>query len=172
MRPSNSTHLDREPMMTLSITSPAFGAGERIPARYTCEGEDISPPLEFAGIPEGTRSLVLIVDDPDAPDPKAPKRIWVHWLIYNLSPETTRLEEGASGHLPGGAKEGVNDSGEIGYGGPCPPIGVHRYYHRLYALDCELPDLGAPNRATLEEAMRGHVIASAELMGTYELRKD
>lgn len=158
--------------MSLTIRSPAFSDGGTIPSRYTCEGEDLSPPLEFGGVPDGTRSLVLIVDDPDAPDPKAPKRIWVHWLVYNLAADTAALPEGASGSgMPPGAKEGVNDGGEVGYGGPCPPIGQHRYFHKVFALDRMLPDLGTPNRVELEKAMQGHVLASAELMGTYALEE-
>lgn len=155
--------------MAMTVRSAAFESGGAIPARYTCEGSDLSPPLEFGDVPEGTESLVLIVDDPDAPDPAAPLRIWVHWLVYNLPPDTAGLAEGASARgLPDGAKEGVNDSGEVGYGGPCPPIGRHRYYHRLYALDRRLPDLGAAKRGDLEREMEGHVLAQAELMGVYE----
>ena len=139
-----------------------------MPAKCTCDGDDLSPPLEFRGIPEGTRSLALIVDDPDAPDPSAPMRVWVHWVVYNLPPDAAGLAEGASGQgLPAGAREGINDSSEVGYGGPCPPIGRHRYFHKLYALDRVLPDLGAPTKSSLEEAMSGHILASADLIGTY-----
>ncbi len=153
--------------MSLSITSPAFGQGEGIPARYTCEGSDVSPPLHFSGVPEGAQSLALIVDDPDAPDPAAPRMVWVHWVLYNLPPDTTGLEE-AVRSLPPGTLEGRNDWRRTGYGGPCPPIGRHRYFFKLYALDTVLPDLGEPTKAELEAAMAGHVLEQAELMGTYQ----
>lgn len=153
----------------MKIVSTAFGPQQSIPARYTCDGDDVSPPLSWSGIPEGTRSLALIVDDPDAPDPKAPKRVWVHWVVYNLSPSASALLEAAEpADLATGAREGTNDWGRTGYGGPCPPIGRHRYFHKLYALDTMLPELGHPTKAQLEAAMRGHVLAQAELVGTYE----
>ncbi len=151
----------------LSISSPAFQDGGGIPSKYTCEGEDISPPLSFAGAPAGARSLALIVDDPDAPDPAAPKMTWVHWVLYNLPPDATGLEEGVR-RLPSGTLEGVNDWRRTGYGGPCPPIGRHRYFFKLYALDVVLPDLHAPTKADLERAMQGHVLARATMMGTYQ----
>jgi len=158
--------------MSFSITSPAFQAGSEIPARFTCEGEDRSPALEWTGVPPGTRSLVLIVDDPDAPDPKAPRITWVHWLLYNIPAEATGLAEGIppSG-LPVGTREGITDFKRTGWGGPCPPIGRHRYFFRLYALDVTLPDLGRPTRAKLEQAMKGRVLAQAELIGTYQKRR-
>jgi len=152
--------------MTLTITSTAFSHNGEIPARHTCDGEDISPPLAFAGIPDGTATLALIVDDPDAPDPAAPKMTWVHWLLYNLPAETAGLDE-AVRTLPQGTLEGTNDWKLTGYGGPCPPIGRHRYFFKLYALDCTLPDLGEPTKAALEQAMEGHILESAELIGTY-----
>ncbi len=155
--------------MALEIRSPAFEHGGEIPARYTCQGEDVSPPLEFSGVPGGTRSLALIVDDPDAPDPAAPKMIWVHWVLYNLPPDCSGLPEAVS-ELPPGTGEGLNDWQRTGYGGPCPPIGRHRYFFKLYALDTELPGLGTPTKGELLEAMRGHVIDEAELMGTYQKR--
>lgn len=133
--------------MTIRLKSPAFEDGGAIPARYTCEGADVSPPLVWEGLPEGTRSLVLIVDDPDAPDPAAPRMVWDHWLLYNLPPECGGLEEGVRARdLPSGTLEGVNSWGRRGYGGPCPPIGRHRYFHILYALDGLLPDLGGPTK--------------------------
>ena len=155
--------------MPLSIASPAFAAGESIPQLYTCEGDDISPPLEWAGVPEGTRSLALVIDDPDAPDPAAPKRTWVHWVVYNLPAECQGLAEGVGGgDLPPGTVEGTNDWKRLGYGGPCPPVGEHRYFHKLYALDVVLPDaLGHVTKAALEQAMEGHVLAQAELIGRY-----
>lgn len=153
----------------MKLTSPAFAAGAQIPARFTCEGEDISPALSWHDVPHETRSLVLIVDDPDAPDPAAPKMTWVHWLLYNLPPDAGGLPEAqTSASLPPATREGVNDWKRTGYGGPCPPIGRHRYFHKLYALDVELPDLGEPDKAALEAAMRGHVLGEAQLMGTYQ----
>lgn len=155
--------------MSLTLTSSAFGPNGDIPKRYTCDDEDMSPPLSWTGVPAGTKSLVLIVDDPDAPDPKAPKMTWVHWVLYNLPPGTTGLAEDLSPEdLPKGTLEGVNDWKRTGYGGPCPPIGRHRYFHKLYALDTVLPDLGRPNKAKLEGAMRGHILMQAELIGTYQ----
>jgi len=155
--------------MTLTLTSPAFSHQGEIPARYTCEGEDLSPPLAWSEAPEGTKSLVLIVDDPDAPDPKAPQTTWVHWVLYDIPPSAGGLDEAVAGEaLPPGTREGRNDWGRIGYGGPCPPIGRHRYFHKLYALALVLPDLGAATKAELEAAMEGHVLARAELVGTYE----
>lgn len=154
--------------MTLTITSPAFSHDGKIPIRYTCDGEDVSPALEWSGIPEGTKSIVLIVDDPDAPDPAAPKMTWVHWVLYNIPPGAPGLPEGVRPNdLPEGTKEGLNDWKRTGYGGPCPPIGRHRYFHKLYALDIVLPDLGRPTKGELEKAMVGHIISKAELVGTY-----
>ena len=157
--------------MTLRIESTRFADGGEIPPLNTCEGEDTSPPLAWSGVPEGTRSLALIVDDPDAPDPKAPKMTWVHWLLYDMPPATSGLAEAvAPGDLPAGTREGLNDWKRTGYGGPCPPIGRHRYFHKLYALDAPLGDLGTPTKARLEQAMQGHVLAQATLMGTYQKR--
>jgi Raf kinase inhibitor-like YbhB/YbcL family protein len=154
--------------MALSMTSSAFKAGERIPSKYTCEGEDISPPLAFAGVPKGTKSLALIVDDPDAPDPNAPKLVWAHWLVFNLPPDIEALSEDASRKgLPKGSVTGLSDRKQTSYHGPCPPIGRHRYFHKLYALDITLP--AKPyTKAELEAAMQGHVLAEASLMGTYQ----
>ena len=155
--------------MSLTLTSSAFSAGGSIPALYTCEGEDISPPLAWAGVPSGAQSLALIVDDPDAPDPAAPKQVWVHWVLCNIPITATGLPEGvAPTDLPAGAQEGTNDWTRVGYGGPCPPIGRHRYFFKLYALDCALPDLHHPTKAALESAMSGHILAHVELIGTYQ----
>jgi Raf kinase inhibitor-like YbhB/YbcL family protein len=155
--------------MALSLKSPAFTPGGGIPRQYTCDGRDLAPPLEWTGVPEGAQSLVLIVDDPDAPDPKAPKMTWVHWLLYNLPPTASGLPEGAtSRNLPQGTREGLNDWKRTGYGGPCPPVGQHRYFHKLYALDSMLPDLGEPTKSKLEGAMEGHILEKAELIGTYQ----
>jgi Raf kinase inhibitor-like YbhB/YbcL family protein len=154
--------------MTLVLTSPAFEPRGEIPARFTCEGADVSPPLAWSGAPSGTRSLALIVDDPDAPDPAAPKTTWVHWVLYDLPPASGGLpEEVAPAALPPGTRQGRNDWKRTGYGGPCPPIGRHRYFFKLYALDAVLGDLGAPTKARLLQAMEGHVLAQAELVGTY-----
>jgi len=139
---------------------------------FTCEGVDVSPALEWASLPDGTKSVVLIVDDPDAPDPKAPKTTWVHWVLYNIPPAAGGLPEGVSpGALPAGTLEGVNDWKRTGYGGPCPPIGRHRYFHKLYALDTVLPDLGRPTKARVEQAMAGHILGQTVLMGTYQKRQ-
>jgi len=156
--------------MTFKLTSTAFPHDGEIPAKYTCEGDDVSPPLAWSGVPANAKSLALIVDDPDAPDPAAPQMTWVHWVVYNVSPAVTGLPE-ASRKLPAGALDGLNDWGRTGYGGPCPPIGRHRYFHKLYALDAVLPDLRKPTKAKLEAAMKGHVIAEARLVGTYRKRK-
>lgn len=155
--------------MPLSIFSPAFSENGPIPAKYTCDGADVSPPLEWSGAPADTKSFALLVDDPDAPDPLAPKMVWVHWVLYNLPASSTGLPEGAAADgLPPGTGLGLNDWKRTGYGGPCPPVGRHRYFHRLYAVDCLLPDLGNPTRAQLERALVGHVLARAERVGTYE----
>jgi len=154
--------------MAMTLTSPAFEQGGQIPSKYTCEGDDVSPPLMWDGAPEGTKSFVLIVDDPDAPDPRAPQRLWVHWIVYNIRPETTSLPENASAvRLPPDTRLGVNDFKGMGYGGPCPPIGRHRYFHKLYALDTKL-DLRKATKPEVELAMKGHVLAGTELIGTYE----
>jgi len=154
--------------MSLTLTSAAFADGGEIPARFTCEGADVSPDLSWIGLPAGTRSLVLIVDDPDAPDPAAPKMVWDHWLLYNLPPDCAGLPEAVPPQdLPAGTLAGRNSWGRTGYGGPCPPIGRHRYFHILYALDAELPDLGRPTRDQLLAVMQGHILARAEIVGTY-----
>jgi len=158
--------------MSFALSSPAFEPGGEIPSRYTCEGQDRSPPLVFTGIPPGTRSLALIVDDPDAPDPRAPTTTWVHWVLYSIPPSTGSLPEAvAAKELPPGTREGLNDWRRKGYGGPCPPTGRHRYFFKLFALDTVLPDLATPTKARLEKAFEGHVIARAELVGTYEKRR-
>jgi len=156
--------------MPLTLTSSAFSQSGEIPVEHSCEGTDRSPPLAWSGVPEGTRSLALVVDDPDAPDPAAPRMTWVHWVVYNLPPGCDALPAGIR-QLPPGARDGTNDWKRTGYGGPCPPIGRHRYFHKLYALDTVLPDLGRPDKAKLEQAMRGHILAQAELIGTYEKQK-
>jgi Raf kinase inhibitor-like YbhB/YbcL family protein len=159
--------LHAEEFMALTLKSSAFDNGGEIPSRYTCKGEDVSPPLVWTGVPETARSLVLIIDDPDAPDPKAPEMIWVHWVLYNIPPDVTGLPEGVMpAKLSPGMMEGLNDWNRIGYGGPCPPIGRHRYFHKLYALDTVLEVMNTPTKAKVEAAMKGHVIAQTEFMGT------
>jgi Raf kinase inhibitor-like YbhB/YbcL family protein len=158
--------------MALSLSSPAFSAGGEIPELFTCEGRDLSPALSWTGVPDEAKSLVLIVDDPDAPDPKAPKMTWVHWVLYNIPPTAAGLAQAVSRpELPAGTREGTNDWKRTGYGGPCPPIGRHRYFHKLYALDTVLPDLGAATKPDVEAAMKGHVLAHAEVMGTYQKKR-
>lgn len=158
--------------MALTLTSPSFVHHGEIPIEHTCDGADTSPPLHWSGVPPQARSLALIVEDPDAPDPSAPRMIWSHWVLYNLPPTETGLAAGAaSAPLPTGARSGTNDWNRSGYGGPCPPVGRHRYFHRLYALDTMLPELRPATRAALMRAMEGHVLARVELVGTYQRRR-
>jgi len=155
--------------MSLRLTSPAFAPNAPIPAEYTCEGADLSPPLHWSGAPAGTRSFALIIDDPDAPDPRAPRMTWVHWVVYNIPGDVHELPAAASRDgLPAGALQGLNDWKRRDYGGPCPPIGRHRYFHRLYALDVVLDALATPTKAALLAALKGHVLGEAQLLGTYE----
>jgi len=159
-------------VMSLELSSPSFANGGEIPPLFTCEGKDLSPALEWRHVPRETASFVLIVDDPDAPDPKAPKMTWIHWILYDLPASATGLAEAVKdAELPPGTRQGLNDWRRTGWGGPCPPIGRHRYYFRLYALDAKLGQLPRPTRAAVDAAMHGHVLASAELMGTYEKRR-
>lgn len=143
----------------LKITSPAFQEGEPIPQRYTCDGEDVNPPLEIASVPENAKSLVLIVDDPDAP-----VGTWNHWLVWNIDPTTAEIKEAS---LPEGAVLGTNDFGKPKYGGPCPPSGTHRYFFRIYALDTKVSLLQGAKRDELDSAIAGHVIAQGQLIGRY-----
>lgn len=153
--------------MALILKSEAFADGAEIPDKYTCKGDDVSPPLSWENVPQDAHSLVLIIDDPDAPDPAAPKRAWVHWVLYNIPPEINHLAEHVtSATLPAGAAQGLNDWQTRGYGGPCPPVGRHRYFHKLYALDTVLEELNNPTKADIEAAMQGHILAQAELIGT------
>jgi len=164
--------VSQERSMTLSLTSSAFSANGTIPKEFTCEGQNQSPALAWSGAPAGTKTFALILDDPDAPDPKAPKTTWVHWVLYDIPASATSLPKGATTKsLPAGTREGVNDWKRTGYGGPCPPVGRHRYFHKLYALDTALGDLKSPNKAALEKAMQGHTLGTAELVGTYEKGK-
>ncbi len=153
--------------MVFTLTSGAFDDGGQIPARYTCEGEDVSPPLAWSGAPPATKSYALIVDDPDAPDPDNPRMTWVHWIVFNLPPDSEGLGEAVE-QMPGDGAQGVNDWKRADYGGPCPPIGRHRYFHKLYALDAVLSGLSQPTKDELTEAMQGHVLAEVQLVGTYE----
>ena len=152
--------------VTMKVTSPAFQAGQAIPPKYTCEGADISPPLQWNGIPDGAKSLALICDDPDAP-----VGTWVHWVLYDLPVTVTDLPEKmpASETLPFGGKQGINDFKRVGYGGPCPPPGkAHHYYFKLYALGADLPLSPRATKQELLRAMEGHILAEAQIVGTYE----
>ena len=151
----------------MELRSPVFTPGGAIPPRYTCEGDDVAPPLTWSELPDRTQSLALIVDDPDAPDPAAPTRTWVHWVLVDIPPDAGALPEGGR-PLPDGCRAGLNDWQRAGYGGPCPPVGRHRYFFKLYALDTRLPDLPSPTKAELERAMQGHVLAQTQLIGTYQ----
>ena len=153
----------------MNLTSLSFVNQREIPKKYTCDGKDISPALAWTDVPEGTKSFVLIVDDPDAPDPANPRMTWVHWVLYNIPATTVSLHEGVlKKDLPESTLEGLNDWKKTGYGGPCPPIGKHRYFHKLYALDIVLPNLGLPTKSKLEKAMEEHVLSQAELVGLYQ----
>jgi Raf kinase inhibitor-like YbhB/YbcL family protein len=149
----------------MRLTSPAFSDGSAIPPKYTEDGDDVSPPLAWRDLPPQTQSLALIVDDPDAPDPAAPLRTWVHWVVVDLPPEASGLPEGVS-RLPAG-KLGVNDWNRAAWDGPAPPVGKHRYVFKLYALDQKL-GLERPSKAELERAMQGHILEQAKLTGTYQ----
>jgi Raf kinase inhibitor-like YbhB/YbcL family protein len=164
-----TTSPDGGATVALTLSSPAFKDKGEIPSPFTCEGKDLSPALAWSEPPQGTKSFALIVDDPDAPDPKAPKTTWVHWVLYNLPADARALPEAVSvKDLPKGSLQGTNDWKRTGWGGPCPPVGRHRYFFKLYALDSVLPDLGSPAKGKLEKAIEGHVLGKAELVGTYE----
>jgi Raf kinase inhibitor-like YbhB/YbcL family protein len=169
-KPATDTNDPGKGAQTMRIESSAFQNQAEIPQKYTCEGDNVSPPLSWSGAPAATKSYALIVDDPDAPDPAAPKRVWVHWVMYDIPANVTALSE-AIKSAPSGARDGENDFGKTGWGGPCPPIGRHRYFHKIYALDTLLGDKGALKKADLEAAMKGHVLGSGELVGTYQKKK-
>ncbi|MGA7979831.1 MAG: YbhB/YbcL family Raf kinase inhibitor-like protein [Chromatiaceae bacterium] len=153
----------------MQLVSSAFADGGQIPSQYTCQGEDISPPLAWNHVPARAKSLALIVEDPDAPDPAAPRITWIHWVLYNIPADAAKLPQAvAPGALPKGTRQGRNGWGRTGYGGPCPPIGRHRYFFKLYALNAMLPNLNHPTKGALEQLMLGHIVAEAELMGTYQ----
>ena len=152
----------------MKITSSAFAEGNMITAKYTCDGRDISPPLEWKDVPSGTKSFALISDDPDAP-----RGTWVHWVIYNIPPNVTKFDENIprDKEFKNGMRQGSNDWPQIGYGGPCPPSGTHRYYFKLYALDTMLGLKPEATKAQLAQAMKGHILAEAQLMGKYSKQK-
>lgn len=153
----------------MKLSSPSFDTNTDMPSKFTCQGANRSPQLGWTDLPANTKSLALIVDDPDAPDPAAPRMTWVHWVLYNIPPQSKGLAEGiASKALPAGTLEGKSDYKLTDYRGPCPPIGRHRYFHKLYALDVVLPDLKQPSKAALEKAMQGHILDKAELVGLYQ----
>ncbi|HEU4994956.1 MAG TPA: YbhB/YbcL family Raf kinase inhibitor-like protein [Gemmatimonadaceae bacterium] len=152
--------------MALNLKSAAFSHNGAIPKEHTCEGADMAPDLSWSGAPANTKSFALIVDDPDAPDPKAPKMTYVHWVLYDIPATATGIVKG--GETPAGARDGKNDYKRTGWGGPCPPIGRHRYFFKLYALDTQLGDLGSPSKDKVVKAMEGHVVAQTELVGTYQ----
>lgn len=151
--------------MIFSLTSSAFPSGQPIPRQYTCDGTNISPSLNWANSPENTKSFALIADDPDAPS-----GTWVHWVIYNIPNTSTELPENIPNHaqLTDGSLQGMNSWPKLGYGGPCPPAGAHRYFFKLYALDCTLALTSGASKEALLAAMQGHILAQAELMGTYQ----
>jgi Raf kinase inhibitor-like YbhB/YbcL family protein len=159
----------RSDSMSFRLTSNAFSHNGKIPSKYTCEGDDQSPALEWTDPPAGTKSFALIVDDPDAPDPAKPQRVYVHWVVYNIPADVKRIDENSwKGGMPAGSATGMNDFGKQGWGGPCPPIGRHRYFFKLYALDTTLSGLSSPKKKDVESAMKGHILGQAELMGTYQ----
>jgi Raf kinase inhibitor-like YbhB/YbcL family protein len=152
--------------------SPAFEDGGAIPTRFTCEGEGTSPALHWSNLPGGTKSLALIVDDPDAPDPKAPQRTFVHWVLYDIPASADGLPEGATQEtVPVGTRIGNHDGRERGWYPPCPPIGRHRYFFKLYALDAPIGALANPSKADLEKAMEGHILGRGVLVGSYQKQK-
>jgi Raf kinase inhibitor-like YbhB/YbcL family protein len=152
----------------MKIASSAFKEGERIPSKYTCDGQDVSPPLEWNPAPAGTASFSLICDDPDAPG-----RTWVHWVVYDIPPHMNNLPENVrpEGEMGSGIRQGKNDWQKLGYGGPCPPSGTHRYYFKLYALDTELNLKPGATKEQLLQAMKGHILAEAQLMGKYQRQR-
>jgi hypothetical protein len=153
--------------MEIQVTSTAFEDGAMIPSKHTCDGEDISPPLQWNEVPEGTKSIALIADDPDAPH-----GTWVHWVLYNLAADVRQLEEGmpVAAKLASGAKQGVTDFGRSGYGGPCPPSGTHRYYFTVYALDNVINASGQLDKSKLLKTMEGHILGQGQIMGKYRRR--
>lgn len=169
---SQTSSTTSRPAMSFTISSPAFAPDAPMAAKYTCEGDNTSPPLAWSGAPANTRTFALIVEDPDAPDPAKPTRVVTHWVLYNIPAGTTSLAENAAkGGLPADAAEGANERKAPTYMGPCPPIGSHRYFFKLSALDTTLAGLRNPSKAQVEQAMQGHVIDSTQVIGTYEKAK-
>jgi len=156
--------------LSLELTSEMFNNNQPMPSAYTCEGDNISPPLQWSHPPHDTQSLVLICDDPDAPDPANPKMTWVHWVMYDIPVSSNSLSENISADetLDNGAHQGKTDFHKIGYGGPCPPIGSHRYFFKLYALDINLNLPAGKTKQEIETAMEGHILDQGELIGTYQ----
>jgi len=171
-RPQVDTAAANTAPMTFNLSSSAFAANGSIPTKYTCEGPGISPPLAWSGAQAGTKSYALIVEDPDAPDPAKPTRVVSHWVAYNIPASTTALAENASKTgMPAGSAQGSNERVTQGYMGPCPPIGRHRYFFRLFALDTQLQGVNNPKEADLDKAIQGHIVGTAELIGTYQKTK-
>ena len=167
--PASGAASEEASTVTMKLASSAFEHQSDIPKQFTCDGKDISPALSWTAIPNNAKSLALVVDDPDAPDPVFPVMTWVHWVLYNIPDDSNGLTENISPQeLPQGTLQGKNDWKRTGYRGPCPPRGKHRYFFKLYALDIVLPDLQTPDKAHLEKAMKGHIIAHAELTGAYK----
>jgi Raf kinase inhibitor-like YbhB/YbcL family protein len=156
-----------EPQVKLTLSSSAFAAHGAMPSKYSCEGQNVSPPLAWSGAPPATKSFALIVQDPDAPDPAAPTKVVTHWVVYDLPASTTAIAEGGA-DLPTSARQGKNEKGEPNYMGPCPPKGSHRYFFKLYAIDSVLPALDGSKEKEIEQAIQGHVVGSGELVGTYQ----
>ena len=171
-RPQVDTATANTAPVTFNLASSAFAPNGSIPTKYTCEGAGISPPLVWSGAPVSTKSFALIVEDSDAPDPAKPTRVVSHWVAYNVPAGTTSLAENASKTgMPAGSAQGSNERGTPGYMGPCPPIGRHRYFFKLFALDTVLQGLNNPKKADLEKAIQGHVVGTGELIGTYQKTK-
>jgi len=163
----NGSSEERSRDMTISVSSSAFQEGGMIPPKYTCDGNDLSVPLKWTAVPEGTKSIAVISDDPDAP-----VGTWVHWVMWNIPPAVRELAEGmpTKPQLPDGSRQGISDFGRPGYGGPCPPSGTHRYYFKVYALDVTLDLPGTARKADMVKAMKGHILAEGQLMGKYSRR--
>ncbi len=163
---NSSSSKEGKTVMSIQLTSSAFAEGQAIPQKYTCQGDDVSPPLQWSNVPQGAKSLALVCDDPDAP-----AGTWVHWVVFNIPATVTELSEAvpATETLANGAQQGRNDFNRIGYGGPCPPPGnAHRYFFKLYALDSELSLSSGAKKADVERAMQGHILAQGQLIGTYK----
>jgi Raf kinase inhibitor-like YbhB/YbcL family protein len=161
---SQSTPPAQSATPAIKLTSSVFSEGQKIPRQFTCDGINVSPPLEWTGVPKSAKTLAIVADDPDAP-----AGTWVHWVIYNVPADTMGMVENvpATEEVAGGGVQGKNDFEKIGYGGPCPPSGTHRYFFKIYALDSELPLKAGATKSEVEKASEGHILARAQLMGTY-----